>query len=111
MRLLAAVSLGAALAMGSCTKQGPAPVTYPTPIPLDNGYDGGQQPCEQMCAHLAGLSCPEGQDQQQCTSLCVIITTDKRFSPTPEDAQRYINCRLNAKTPAAAQQCGPASCR
>lgn len=111
MRHLAAILLGAALALGSCNKQGPTPGPSPNPIPLDNGYDGGQPPCEQMCAHLAGLLCPEGQDQQQCTSLCVTITTDKRFSPIPEDAQRYINCRLNAKTPAAAQQCGPTSCR
>ena len=101
--------------VGACSG---APIPPPQPTPGPDQGTGGSSPipsgnvtCEQMCAHLAALSCPDGQDQPQCVRLCFTATTDVRFSPTPDDAQRFLNCRFNAQTPADAQICGPASCR
>src|SRR5512146_594709 len=105
--------LAVTLAMGSC-KQGPGP--GPGPVPPDSGTGGGSPfdwgtggstpvppggiTCDQMCAHLAELSCPDGKDHPQCLRLCNLTVSDTRFSPTPADAERFLACRFNAQTQA-----------
>lgn len=58
--------------------------------------------CQQACANLAKLGCPE--DQATCVGQCDILTSDARFGLS-------LSCRINAKTKTDAQKCGPASCR
>lgn len=110
-----AVLLLCLVVLGSCRKEGPTPPPIPTPDSGTGGtgpiVDGGQTLCAAMCANLAALSCPDGKDQVMCGRLCITNTTDPRFSPTPADAQRFLDCRTNAKTQADAQKCGVASCR
>lgn len=60
------------------------------------------RPCHLVCANLARLGCPE--DQATCFGQCEILASDSRFT-------LGIQCRINAKTKAEAQACGPASCR
>lgn len=58
--------------------------------------------CELACANLVVLGCPE--DHTSCVAICELHTTDDRFS-------QNLDCRINARTKAEAQSCGPASCR
>jgi hypothetical protein len=60
--------------------------------------------CDQACANLKKLGCPDGQDPVLCLQLCALHTTDSRFT-------QDLDCRITAKTIAAAQKCGPASCQ
>jgi hypothetical protein len=82
------------LAFGGSTGAGGAPATG----------GGGAAPtrCELSCANLAILGCPE--DQTTCARQCVLHMSDGRFS-------QNLDCRINARTIAEAQACGPASCR
>lgn len=100
---------------------------HPNPIPPDSGTGGadaatggasaaggsvgvggataaGTSVCDQACANLASLRCPEAADLQDCVRICTVNTTSDLF--TQDTA-----CRINAKTVADAQKCGPASCR
>jgi hypothetical protein len=68
------------------------------------GFDAGPYftPCQQACANLAKLGCPESQTT--CVAMCSLHTSDNRFT-------QNLDCRINAKSKADAQKCGPSSCR
>lgn len=121
--LLVIAGLSLCLAAPSC---GPKPVPVnPAPVPAAAGAvsTGGNSAvageaslagqagaagnatatkCQLACANLSRLGCPE--DQSTCVIQCEILTRDARFT---FDA----DCRISATTKAAAQKCGPASCR
>jgi hypothetical protein len=71
-----------------------------------NGGTGGvvvvPSKCQLACTNLMLLGCPE--DQGSCVNMCDLHTADPRFT-------QNLDCRINAKTKADAQKCGPASCK
>ena len=114
--------LACCLLLGSCT-------FTPTPVPPDPSAMGGSPStggaastggaratggmvatggassltlCQQACANLARLGCPE--DQATCPAQCELNSKDSRFT-------QNIQCRINATSKAAIQACGIASCR
>lgn len=87
-------SRGGSAATGGSARTGGAPAT--------GGTTAAKTPCQAMCDNLAALGCPDGS--AGCLTRCALNTTDDRFT-------QNLACRTAAKTKAAAQACGPASCR
>jgi hypothetical protein len=65
--------------------------------------------CQQACAQYVRFGCPE--EPASCEQLCILHTTDVRFSPSPAAAEKYVSCRINATSKAQLRNCGLASCR
>ena len=66
------------------------------------GGSTSKSSCQALCDHLLAIGCPT--QQASCVSQCTLHSTDKRFT-------QNISCEMTATTVAAAQKCGPASCR
>lgn len=111
--MTARLLLAAVLALGTTTASmcgSPVPPQPPAALGGSAGTGGSAGeagavnfvPCQAACDNLARLGCPE--DQTDCLAQCILLTTDSRFAFN-------VDCRINARTQAEAQACGPASCR
>jgi|WetSurMetagenome_2_1015567.scaffolds.fasta_scaffold792284_1 hypothetical protein len=110
-KLIAACLVYLCANTSACGAAPPPNPNPPTPGVGGNSGAGGSAPvagapsqakCSLACANLAALGCPE--DQSTCSQQCEILTHDDRFTFN-------VDCRINAKTKAAAQACGVGSCK
>jgi len=95
-----------ALAMASqCSRapNPPDPGPSPAPTPTPSGGSGPTTPCEQYCAALLAVDCPEGQ-ADNCVSACERVRED-------DIVDLRVDCVVSAHSQSAVRACGSVRCR